>query len=132
MKNPPVKLNDAQRSVAGVSILEMLDHLAAVTVALAVGAEHVHVVIGCDSRSVRPVIARAKKHASHVLREHGLVGRVWAKRSRALPINDRAHQLNAIRYVKRHRSKRAWIWAWGEAKPQVTYLNLRQVDNGHG
>ncbi len=117
-KRNPVRLTSAQREVAGRAILSMLRHLEAAVVGVAVGAEHVHVVVHLPSTDARGCIGRAKKHASHELRRVGIVGGAWAKRSRALPIADRAHQLNAIRYVKNHRDHGAWVWVWGEPDPE--------------
>ncbi len=116
-KRAPVRLTAAQRRVAGRAILSILHHLGATVVALAVGAEHVHLVVRLPNAEARGFVGRAKKHASHELRRLGIAGGVWAKRSRALPIVDRAHQLNAIRYVKKHRDHGAWVWVWGEPQP---------------
>ena len=117
MKRAAVRLNGDQRRCAGEALLEMLLRQDAQVVALAVGAEHVHVVAKLPDANARLVVGRAKKHAAHILRGIGWVGGAWAKRCRTLPIRDRAHQLNAIEYVKRHRGEGAWAWTWGEPLP---------------
>lgn len=117
LRRPPVTLSHAQRQVAGAALLEMLRTQAATVVVVGVGGQHVHVVAKLPADAAKLMIGRAKKHAWFVLRAKGHVGRAWAAGCRALPVRDRAHQLEAIKYVKKHRAKGAWVWTWGEAEP---------------
>jgi hypothetical protein len=52
----------------------------------------------------RHVIGLAKKHASFVLRENGYGrdGGIWAKKSKIVPIESRAHQLHVAKYIRDH------------------------------
>lgn len=59
-------------------------------------------------------------HASMVLSEVGLKGKVWAVRSRPEPIRDRAHQVNVYRYIKRHGQRGAATWTHRDPPPPAT------------
>jgi hypothetical protein len=52
----------------------------------------------------RHVIGVAKKHAAHVLSEHdaSMGGGVFAKRCKCLPIENREHQVEVVRYIFEH------------------------------
>ena len=70
----------------------------------------------------------AKKHTSHLLRQLDLapgIGGIWAKRSKAIPIRDRAHQLNVVGYLLDHEKRGAAIWCI----PQVrTWAARREAE----
>ena len=114
LKHAPVQLSQAQRRAAGEALVEMLSRLGVEVIAISVDAVHYHILGRFLDGQVRRRVGLAKKHASHVLREHGLVGAVWAKRSRPLPITNRAHQLNACRYIADHAEYGAWMWTFRE------------------
>lgn len=122
LSRPPVRLTVKQRHVAGCAFIEMLESQDCTVVALAVGAEHVHIVAQLPDNDARVAMGRAKKHAAHCLRSVGVTGGAWAKRCRTLPIRDRSHQLNAIKYIKRHRADGAFVWVWGEPRPTGTTM----------
>ena len=94
--------------------MEKLADLEIEVLAASVDAVHFHVLARFADGQVRPRVGRAKKHASHALTETGLPGRVWGKRSRALPIADRTHQVNVFRYIEDHAEKGAWTWTFRE------------------
>ena len=112
MSKPPVRLSAPQRAVAGRAMVEKLAELGIEVIAASVDAVHFHVLARFRDGEVRPRVARAKKHASHELTKVGLPGQVWAKRSRALPITDRAHQVNTFGYILEHAEKGAWVWSF--------------------
>ena len=81
-------------------------------IAASLDAVHYHLLGRFADGRVRRCVGLAKRHVSHILRDHGLPGTVWAKRSRALPIEDRAHQLNVFRYILDHAKAGAWVWTF--------------------
>jgi len=110
----PVRFTPQERQSVLAALVERLRRGDALVVAAAVGREHVHLVFKCPAAEVRRLVGLAKKHAWFVLRNRGRPGRIWAKRCRAEPIRDRAHQLNAVRYVLRHAGSSAAVWRFGQ------------------
>ena len=117
LKRPMVRLTPQQRACAGRAMVEMLRRLEMTVVAIAVGAQHVHIVVQLPDDDAKLVVGRAKKHAAHVLIEDGFRGGPWAKGCRTQPIVDQAHQHSAISYVARHKDQGAWAWRWGDPDP---------------
>ncbi|MGB3086668.1 MAG: hypothetical protein WBC53_02880 [Phycisphaerae bacterium] len=114
LKWPPVRLSPVEREIVGESLVEMLTRQDVEVLAVCVDAVHFHILAKFPDSDVRPRVGRAKKHAYHVLRDHGRVRKLWGRGCRALPITDRKHQLNVFRYISRHRDKGAWVWTFGE------------------
>jgi len=112
LKAKPVRLDRTQRRVAAIAIVEKLRELGVEILAVSVDAVHYHVLGRFPGADVRSFIGRAKKNASHLLREHRLPGTVWAKRCRVLPISDRSHQVNVYRYIARHADRGACAWTF--------------------
>ena len=117
LNTTPRKLNTQERKLILLALINHLTLKGAILAAAAVGAKHVHVILKFNPPGIRRVVGDAKKHAWHVLHNNGLSGRLWAKRSRAEPIRNREHQLNAVRYVLRHRKDGAAVWRFGDPVP---------------
>ena len=58
----------------------------------------------------REWVGRAKKHANFIGKEHGWTSKLWAVRSKIIPIKDRPHQLNTFDYILDHFNEGAWVW----------------------
>lgn len=114
LREVPRRFTKTERRLVVRALVERLVALRLVVAAAAVGREHVHLVLKCPPADVRHVVGLAKKHAWYVLRDHGHSGLVWARRSRAEPIRDRHHQLNAVNYVLRHADDGAAVWRYGD------------------
>jgi len=114
LKNAPVVLSSSQRQAAGRAVVESLIRQGIETLCLAMGAEHCHLLARVDYDEIRKVIGRAKLHAYHALSNEMSGRRIWAKRSRALPIRDRQHQVNVYNYILKHRASGAWVWSYRE------------------
>jgi len=114
LKKSPVYLDEAQRKIAGQALVEKLIEMGVEPLACSQDASHYHILAKFPDNQVRQAVGRAKKHASHVLRGHGLEGTVWARKCRALPVRDRQHQLNAFHYIESHGNKGAWAWTFRE------------------
>ena len=107
-----VRLNRRQRRVALEGIVEKLLDRDTELLAASVDAIHYHILARFADDHVRGPVGLAKKNASFLLREHGLPGTVWARKCRALPVADRAHQLNVYRYILAHANKGACVWTF--------------------
>ena len=112
MTSEPVVLTPAQQATACSAMVQKLleDHIE--VIALSVGSKHYHILARFPDARVRHWVGLAKKHSSHVLREFGLPGRIWARKCRALPIRDRSHQLNTFNYIIAHRKQSSCIWTF--------------------
>ena len=112
LKQPPVRLDPTYREIAGKAVVDMLAMQEIEILALSMDAIHCHLLGRFGDKSVRPRVGRAKKHATFCLREHGHAGRVWEAKGRALPITDRAHQVNVFNYIVDHGLEGAWVWTY--------------------
>jgi hypothetical protein len=75
------------------------------------GHTHAHLLAKMPPGPVpREWVGRAKKHANFIGKEHGWTGKLWAVRSKIIPIRDRPHQLNTFDYILDHFKEGAWIW----------------------
>ena len=111
LKQPPVVLSAEWRAVVGTAVVEMLLRLDAQLLALSCGGQHVHLLAKMpDGPTPREWIGRAKKHAAFIAKDHGWEGKLWAVRSKVIPIRDRGHQLNAFNYILDHAREGAWVW----------------------
>jgi hypothetical protein len=84
-------------------------------VCVSVSGQHVHYLAKMPYCRPRLWTGYAKRHAWFCLRDRGRVGQLWGKRSKAKPIADRRHQLNADWYILRHAKQGAWVWTMVEA-----------------
>jgi REP element-mobilizing transposase RayT len=113
MKRDPVAIAAKLREIVVHSVAGKLSALGIEILVASVDAKHLHLLARFRDREPEIWVGRAKKHASHLLRQAGLrteEGGLWARRCRAEPIRDREHQVNAFRYILKHRQKRAAIW----------------------
>ena len=106
---PP--LTRGERHVVAAALLDKLDAQGVATVALAVSAEHAHVLALLPrSRPVATaVVGRAKQRASHRLRR-ARPGRLWADGGSYDPVRDRGHWLNASAYVAGRQEQGSVVW----------------------
>ena len=111
---PTVFLDRRQRRIALEALVEKLGALGVEVIATSVDAVHYHVLGRFADGQVRRAMGQAKGCASRVLGLQGLAGAVWAKRSRALPIEDRRHQINVFHYIAGHAGKGACAWTFRE------------------
>jgi hypothetical protein len=112
LKQPPVEVPPHLRSVLGMALKEQLENLDSLLIAIAVCGHHTHFLARMPEARVRVNTGAAKRHAWFELRKIGWQGKLWAKRSKAVPIKDRKHQLNVYRYITNHAREGAWVWRW--------------------
>ena len=140
LKHAPMLFSPAAREAARDALVDRLRDFDVQIVTLAVAKTHAHAVVRFANRGDRSappppgltaanaladgrdpvprhVFGVAMKHVSHVLRELDLKrpGPAWAKRAKFVPIADRGHQLNAVKYVIDHALlQNAALWTmWG-------------------
>ncbi len=113
----PVVLAPVWRAAVGVAVRDRLLGLGAEVLVVAMSATHLHVQARFPVASAREWLGAAKRHAWFVARDRGWPGRLWATRSRALPIRDRGHQVNVFGYVAGHADEGAWVWTFRDLPP---------------
>ena len=83
-------------------------------VVMSLDDHHLHTLLRAPDHNPRHLIGVGKLHTSHLLRQLGLreeAGGIWAKRSKAIPVKDRSHQLNVTGYVFDHEERGAAVVA---------------------
>ena len=118
LRRPPIHLDSEQRRIAADAMVDKLLSDGMETIALAVDDHHFHLLARIPDRRPRHWIGRAKMNASMLLRDAGLKGQVWARGSRALPIEDRRHQLRVYAYIQDHGARGAAVWTFRDASPR--------------
>jgi hypothetical protein len=119
MKRDPVSVQTGLRGFVVEAVVEKLQRDEIEVLVASVDAKHLHVLGRFRDHEPRNWLGIAKKHASHLLRQEGLrteQGGLWAKRSRAQPVRDRAHQLSVFGYILRHGEKGAAVWRFDRAR----------------
>jgi hypothetical protein len=115
LAQPVVAIPVELRPVVGIALLQRLQQLGGVVVAMSVATEHVHILAKMPVRRARLWIGLAKKHAWFELRAMGWRGKLWGSRSKPEIVRGRRHQLNVYHYILRHESQGAWVWKWGDS-----------------
>lgn len=127
MKKNAVQLNPRQRDVAVQAFVEKLLGDDVDLIAMAINDHHFHLLARFRDHRPKHWIGRAKMHASMLLSDFDLPGKVWAAGCRTLPIRDRSHQLNVFNYILKHRRQGAAVWTFRDvkkesAKPQPNHI----------
>ena len=102
----------------------MVGELAAEEIEVVVASvddHHFHILAKFPNERPRHWIGRAKRRASLALQGDKPHARIWALRSRAEPVKDRAHQLNVFHYIRSHGKRGAFVWTFRDPKPTVQY-----------
>ena len=105
MKRDPVRLDLDLREVVLDAVVDKLIFCEVEVIAATLTRDHLHVLARFADHDPREWLGRAKKHASHHVRQCGLRaddGGLWGKRSKVEPVRDRGHQLNTIPYILDH------------------------------
>ena len=113
MKRPAVHLPNEVRTLVLNEFVSKLQSFELDVVIAALDDHHLHILARFPHHNPRHHLGIAKKHTSHILREFqgGLSdGGIWSKRSKCIPIRNRAHQVNVARYIHAHKNKGASVW----------------------
>lgn len=120
MKRDAVRIAAELRQFIADAIADKLMQNSIQVLIVSLDARHLHILARFPDQNPRHWIGIAKKHASHTVRQQGLrtdQGGLWAKRSRAEPIADRQHQLQAFGYILDHLSRGARVWRFDRKHP---------------
>ena len=128
-----IMLTKTQREFACRALGEALVFRDVELVDLCIGAKHFHILARFrplnpairpkdPNRTPRHLVGLAKKRSAREMSKAGLIdeGGVWALRSRALPIKDRAHRVNVARYIRAHARKGAAVWSILRKKDELS------------
>src|SRR5688572_21669969 len=108
MKRDPIHIDAEVRAIVVEEFVWRLQREGLEVIIIAFDDHHLHILIRVPDHSPRHWLGLAKKHTSHILRQLDLApegGGIWAKRSKAIPIRDRAHQLNVAGYLLGHEKR---------------------------
>jgi len=113
LKQPPVVLTPAWRTIIGGAVRNRLQDLGAFVLCLAQGGQHLHLLAKLPvDVDVRIWMGLAKKHSAFAAKAQGWRGKLWGKRGKEVAVRDRAHQLNVYDYILAHAKEGAWVWVW--------------------
>ncbi|HKA08694.1 MAG TPA: hypothetical protein VKD71_15650 [Gemmataceae bacterium] len=111
MKQEPVTLAPHWQPIIGAAVRDKLLLLGAQVLAVSMGTTHAHLLAKMAPPPIpRSWIGLAKKHSNFIAKDHGWLGKLWAVRSKAIPIKDRQHQLSTFYYILDHVNEGAWVW----------------------
>jgi len=111
LKQLSVVLPSNLRPIIGSALKERLQGLGAVMFCISMSGQHAHGLAKMPRPLVREWGGLAKKHAWFVARDHGWKEKLWGKRSQAIRVKTREHQLNVYRYIMDHAEEGAWVWS---------------------
>jgi hypothetical protein len=80
--------------------------------AIAVAAQHVHMLVKLPLGRQRQLTGLAKRQSTLDMRNHGWQGKLWAVQSKRDVIRNRAHQVNTFNYILRRAKEGAWVGVW--------------------
>ena len=127
LKQEPVILTPKWRSLIGRAVRDRFLDLGGQVIAVCMSATHNHSLVKMPPQFPRPWMGLAKKHAWFVGRDQGWIGEMWARRSHAVPIRDREHQLNTFNYIVRHKNEGAWVWTFRDPLEATTITRKQRV-----
>lgn len=113
MTRPAVRINEDLRPLVVSAVVEKLQRDKIQIIIACLDARHLHLLARFTDHRVRHWVGRAKKHASHFLRQNNLrqdKGGLWAELSSVHPIKDRQHQVTTFRYIVAHQDRGAAVW----------------------
>jgi len=134
MRFEPVALSQADRLLVCRVIARTLIDQGTELIDLSVGAHHVHLIarfprqLACEATPTDPanilrdgrnpiprhLLGRAKRAASMALAGTGRKAQghpLWARRTKIVPIQDRAHQVTVVHYIRDHALEGAIVWS---------------------
>jgi REP element-mobilizing transposase RayT len=118
MKRDAVRIAACLRQFIADAVAEKLKIDGIEVLVVSMSEKHLHVLARFPKHNPRMMLGYARKYATQKLKAHGLaVGLdlqfgegIWAKRSRAQPIANRAHEIQTFRYIERHAKQGASSW----------------------
>ena len=108
MHKEPVRLTPSLRARVGEAILVRFNELDVQVLAIAVGAEHVHLLGRFPVTSARRLVGLAKSRTSLAISDT-VPGVVFAKKCQLTATRDRDHHARTYSYILAHRNEGAWV-----------------------
>ena len=109
----PVEFPPAFRCAVAGWVADKLRRRGALVLCVSVSAQHVHVLAEMPPGHIPRIwLGQAKKHVAFMLKPspYNWEGKVWAVRSKVIPVKDRGHQLNVFDYIRKHARQGAAVW----------------------
>jgi len=101
-KEETVKLRHDEKDIIRRAILDEAQRIGRTVEALAVCANHIHLVLRYSPEPIGQTVSRFKNVASAALREYGRAGRVWTRGFDKRFCFDRDDLIRRIQYVNNH------------------------------
>jgi hypothetical protein len=119
MQRRPVWLSAKAHQLACDTIFQSLCDDAVDVIIVSVDDHHYHILARFPDHRPRYWVGRAKGRAARALSHAQLLpeGGAWGKRCSCKPIKDRAHQLEAANYIRRHQVKGASLRYHARKRP---------------
>lgn len=105
MKYPKVSLIAAQRKIIEKAIIEESAGLNQKIYAIAIGKNHIHLVVDCNFISASSAMSHYKNAARLAMESNGFLGRLWTRGFSVRYCFDENQLNKAIQYVNLHNPK---------------------------
>ena len=115
ISEPAVVLIPSQREIACRACIADLDEMGIAASAIAVGAQHTHLLARFGSRPIRLTVGRLKSMMTRAIRESDAAyhpKRTWSKGCHPRSCKDDRDYHAKLRYVVRHRNEVAAVHVW--------------------
>ncbi|TVQ30861.1 MAG: hypothetical protein EA376_11395 [Phycisphaeraceae bacterium] len=124
-----MSLGREQRESLGRAVLEKLAMMKIPCAILAVDESHVHALIRAGGIDAVRVFGRAKQFSSHRMRKD-FPGKLWGASSHAVRIRNLGHMSATVSYIRKHRTRGAWVWEWSEGLARMGLVGLSDGEAG--
>lgn len=115
MKYDATLIRPEHRSIVGEALGERLEQQGSIVACLAVARQHAHILCKMPPSQTWTWIGNAKRHAWYQWRDLAGSRKLWAKKGRCGPIDDRPHQLNVYDYILRQESEGGCVWRYSDS-----------------
>jgi len=138
MKRDPVRLEYRAREVALEAIVKTLLSDSVDVLVSCLDGIHLHVLGRFRDKKPRQRLGWAKLEATKRVKAWAVLNRVelglkqgeglWAKRSKNLPVKDKAHRDNTLLYIADHEQKGAVVYVHPPARKVLETLRQKRQD----
>jgi hypothetical protein len=114
MKRKPVYLTPLQRRRAVEEFVRSLRKRGIEVLVVSIDRIHWHALVRCPDHNPFFAIPVHFRGSSHYLKREHLApeGGLWGVRSECVPLEDRAHEVFAFDYIRKHARKGAAVWTF--------------------
>ena len=110
---PEVHFANELRRMIGTALRDDLKAKGHRVLTVAVGKVHAHALVELPDNilRIRAIVGDAKRRSSRAVRQY-LPGSIWAAGGTYKPVESRAHQRRAFRYILYDQGPGAWTWSF--------------------